>query len=178
MGYAAPNQEAPDPESGASYFCLFKMSAASKPEPAFRFFAPCDIRCLGTKADPRQIIRHRTSSYTMKIDELLEELSFHTDDLEDTVHKSQAVRSFIDQKLLPEHQAVDEQIDLLHQLIQKSAAMSDLISEFLDSSPHDAERVNTANQIVSAAKDEIAAYNHKKFIEHIKDIIDETDGVQ
>ena len=114
----------------------------------------------------------------MEISELLEELSSHADDLRDTVHKSGAVRTFVDQKLLSEDQAVDEQIHLLRQLIKKSAAMSDLIDEFLDSSPHDAEMVNNANQIVSAAKDEIAAYNHKKFIERIKDVIDETDEVQ
>jgi hypothetical protein len=114
----------------------------------------------------------------MEISELLEELSSHADDLRDTVQKSGAIRTFVDQKLLSEDQAVDEQIHLLRQLIKKSAAMSDLIDEFLDSSPPDADIVITANQIVSAAKDEIAAYNHKRFIERIKDVIDETDEVQ
>ena len=93
----------------------------------------------------------------MKIDELLEELRLHVEDLETTVHKSEAVRSFIDQKLIPEDEAVDEQILLLNQLIQKSAAMSDLINDFLDSSPHKSGIVDTVHQIMSAAEDEIDA---------------------
>jgi len=113
----------------------------------------------------------------MKKDELVEDLRLRIGDLQDTVDKAMAVRSFVDQDLLTEEQAIDEQADLLNQLVQKSEAISDLIDEFLESSPHDSEMAAIAGQIVSAAKDQITQFQDKEFLKD-QDIADQTGEIQ
>jgi hypothetical protein len=113
----------------------------------------------------------------MTKDELVEDLRLRIGDLQDTVDKAMAVRSFVDQDLLTEEQAIDEQADLLNQLVQKSEAISDLIDEFLESSPDDSEMAAMAGQIVSAARDQITQFQDKEFLKD-QDIADQTGEIQ
>ena len=115
---------------------------------------------------------------TVTKDELVEDLRLRLGDLHQTVDKAMAVRSFVDQNLLTEEQAIDEQADLLYQLVQKSEAISHLIDDFLESSLPDSDIATRASQIVSAAKDQIEQFRHKKFLTEECDVADETQEVQ
>jgi len=86
---------------------------------------------------------------------LVEQLRFQIDDLKETFKKAEAVRSFVDQGLLTEEQAVEDQFDLLQQIIRKSAEIDDLIENFLKSFPDDSYLIDAAKQILSAARAEI-----------------------
>jgi hypothetical protein len=114
----------------------------------------------------------------MTRDELVVELCFHIDDLEDTIYKSEAVRSFVEQSLLAENDSIDDQVSLIYSLIQKSEEMSDLIDEFLDSPTADQQLVDKANKLVSQAKTEIARFQDARFLVGLNDVSDETETVQ
>jgi hypothetical protein len=114
----------------------------------------------------------------MNEDELVEKLSLQIRDLKDTIDQSGAVRAFVEQDLLSENEAEDEQVTLIYSLIQRSEAIRELIDDFLNSSPDRRELADEANQIVAEAKAEIARFQENKFLEEFGDVTDETDTVQ
>jgi predicted transcriptional regulator len=94
----------------------------------------------------------------MTKEELVSALQFQIADLKETVLQAEAVRSFVDQNLLSEAQAVEDQLALLNQIIYKSAAIDDLINDFLKSSQLDNDLADAAKQILSAAQEQIAKF--------------------
>ena len=114
----------------------------------------------------------------MTREELVAELRLNIHDLQDTVDKTEAIRSFVDQGLLNEEQAVDDHVSLVYSLLEKSEAISDLIDEFLDSASGDRELVDVATRLVSEAKTEIARFQEGKMLDQLGDISIETDTIQ
>jgi len=94
----------------------------------------------------------------MTKEELVAALQFQIEDLRETVLQAEAVRSFVDQNLLSEAQAVEDQLTLLNQIIYKSTAIDDLINDFLKSPQLDNDLADAAKQILSAAQEQIAKF--------------------
>ena len=114
----------------------------------------------------------------MTKDELVEKLSLQVRDLKKTIDRSGAVRSFVEQRLLSENDAVDDQVTLIYSLMQKTEAIISLIDDFLSSSPDRRELADEANQIVADAKTEIARFQDYKALAEFGDVTDETDIIQ
>jgi hypothetical protein len=114
----------------------------------------------------------------MTREELAAELRLNLHDLQDKVHQTEALRSFVDQGLLTEDEAIEDRVSLIYLLLQKSETISDLIDEFLDSSLGDRELVDKANRLVSEAKLEIARFQENQVLEELREVSDQTYTVQ
>ena len=114
----------------------------------------------------------------MKGYEIIKQLRDHVDELKDTIDKSAAVRSFVEQNLLPEEVALGERVDLIYSLIQKSEALTDLVDEFLATDSKHSELVFAATQLVNEAKAEIKQFQDNKFLTEFDDVTDETGTIQ
>ena len=106
------------------------------------------------------------------------ELRLNIHDLQDKVHQTEALRSFVDQGLLTEDEAIEDRVSLIYLLLQKSETISDLIDEFLDSPSGERALVDKANQLVSEAKAEIARFQESQSLDQLGEVSDETETVQ
>ena len=114
----------------------------------------------------------------MKGYEIIKQLRVHVDELRDTIDKSVAVRSFVEQNLLPEEAALVDQVELIYSLIEKSEAITNLVDKFLSSDSKHSEFVFAATELVNEAKAEIKRFQENKFLSHFDDVTDETDTIQ